>query len=74
MPRLISTTNLSPGLLVTSIKALTRSILFSMGLDHVLLEFFVRAAAGAASVVIVILFVGIGIPRHSSLAMRRTKR
>jgi len=37
-----------------------------MGLDHVLIDFFAHAAAGAASVLVVIFFVGIGIPRRSS--------
>ena len=45
-----------------------------MGLDHVLLEFFGRAAAGAAVALIVIFFVSLGIPRRSAVTVRRTNR
>jgi len=45
-----------------------------MGLDHVLLDFFSRAAAGAATVLIIIFLVGLGIPRRSEVALRRTRR
>ena len=66
--------HLRSGLLVTSLKAVTRSILISMGLDHVLIDFLTRAAVGAASVLLLILLVGAGIPRRSPVAMRRTIR
>jgi len=66
--------NLRPGLLVTSMKALIRSILFIMGLDHVLIDFFSRAAAGAASVLMVIFVVGFGIPRRAESPIRRNRR
>ena len=66
MPFSLPTANFRPSLLVTSLKAVIRSILLSMGLDHVLVDFFAHAAAGAASVLVVIFFVGIGIPRRSS--------
>jgi len=66
--------NLRPGLLVTSMKALIRSILFIMGLDHVLIDFFSRAAAGAASVLMVIFVVGLGIPRRAESPIRRNRR
>jgi hypothetical protein len=45
-----------------------------MGLDHTLIEFLVSAAVGAATVLLVIIFVGIGIPRRSSAGIRRTPR
>ena len=61
-------------LTVISIKGSTRSILISMGLDHVLLDFFARAAAGAASVLMVIFLVGISIPRRSAAVIRRNRR
>jgi hypothetical protein len=66
--------NFRPSLLVTSLKALIRSILFVMGLDHVLVEFFSRAAAGAASVLMIIFFLGLGIPRRAASVVRRTNR
>jgi len=66
--------NFRPSLVVTSLKALIRSILFVMGLDHVLIEFFSRAAAGAASVLMIIFVVGLGIPRRATSPIRRTNR
>jgi len=45
-----------------------------MGLDQVLIDFLTHAAAGAASVLLVILFVGISIPRRASITIRRTLR
>jgi len=45
-----------------------------MGLDHVLIDFLARAAVGAGTVLLVILFVGIGIPRRSAAVIRRTIR
>ena len=66
--------NFRPSLLVTSLPAAIRSILLSMGLDHVLLEFFARAAAGAAVALVIIFFVGLGIPRRSTVTARRTNR
>jgi hypothetical protein len=52
-------------LLETSLKSLTRSLLFSLGLDHALIDFLALTALGAATVLLAILFVGIGIPRRS---------
>jgi hypothetical protein len=52
-------------LLATSLKSLTRSLLFSLGLDHALIDFLALTALGAATVLLAILFVGIGIPRRS---------
>jgi len=74
MPFSILTANFGPSLLVTSLKVAIRSILLSMGLDHVLIDFFAHAAAGAASVLVVIFFVGIGIPRRSAAVIRRIHR
>jgi hypothetical protein len=45
-----------------------------MGLDHVLVDFLARTATGAASVLLVILFVGLSIPRRAPVAIRRTLR
>ena len=45
-----------------------------MGLDHVLIDFLERTGVGAASVLLVIFFVGIGIRRRSDAAIRRTNR
>lgn len=66
--------NLRPSILVTSLKATIRSILWCMGLDHVLIDFFSRAAAGAASVLMVIFVVGLGIPRRAESSIRRNRR
>jgi len=51
-------------LLSTSIQTLTRSLLFSLGLDHALIDFLTYAAVGAATVLLAILFLGIRIPRR----------
>jgi len=45
-----------------------------MGLDHVLIDFFARAAAGAASVLMVIFIIGLGMPRRAESAVRRNRR
>jgi hypothetical protein len=45
-----------------------------MGLDQVLIDFLMHAAAGAASVLLVILFVGISIPHRTPVTIRRTLR
>jgi len=45
-----------------------------MGLDHVLVGFFTHTALGAASVLVIILLVGIGIRRSSNAVVRRTPR
>lgn len=74
MPLPLLTPNFSPLLDVISLYSPTHSILPSMGLDHVLLDFFSRAAAGAATVLLVIFFVGLGIPRRSAASIRRTHR
>jgi hypothetical protein len=52
-------------LLATSLKSFTRSFLFSLGLDHALIDFLALTALGAATVLLAILFVGIRIPRGS---------
>jgi len=66
--------NFRPSLVVTSLKATIRSILWCMGLDHVLIDFFARAAAGAASVLMIIFVVGLGIPRRAESPARRNRR
>ena len=50
------------------------SILTSMDLDHVLIHFFVSTAVGAASVLLVILCVGVGMPRRTAATIRRNHR
>ncbi|HET6181225.1 MAG TPA: hypothetical protein VFE61_30185 [Candidatus Sulfotelmatobacter sp.] len=74
MPIEALTPHLRSGLLVTSLKALTRSILFSMGLDHVLIDFLANAAVGAGTVLLLIFAVGLGIPRRAPVTIRRTTR
>ena len=74
MPIATMLANFGSKLPVTSLKALIRSILLSMGLDHVLIDFLLRTAAGAASVLAVIAFVGIRIPKRSVIAARRISR
>ena len=66
--------NFGSRLPVTSIKAFARSILVLMGLDHVLIDFLLRAAAGAASVLAVIAFAGLRIPKRSAITARRLFR
>ena len=66
--------NFSPFLPVISLPAPFGSILRFMGLDHVLLDFFSHAAAGAATVLLVIFFIGLGIPRRSTAPVRRNNR
>jgi hypothetical protein len=60
--------------LATSIKAFARSVLFSLGVDHVLMDFLAHTAIGAATVLLALLFVGIRIPRRSKAAIRGTTR
>lgn len=45
-----------------------------MELDDVLIKFLLHSAAGAASVLVIILFAGIGIPRRSPAIVPRTRR
>jgi hypothetical protein len=45
-----------------------------MDFSHALVDFFARAAIGAASVLAVIFLVGIGIRRSSTVTVRRTPR
>lgn len=45
-----------------------------MGLDHVLVDFLARTATGAASVLLLILLVGLSIPRRAPVAVRRNLR
>lgn len=63
-----------PTLMVTSLKALIRTIFFLMGLDHTLIEFFSRAATGLASVLMIIFAAGPGVPRRAACVVRRTVR
>ena len=63
------TLNSTP-VVATSLKAFVRSVLFSLGVDHVLMDFLAHTAIGAATVLLAILFVGIRIPRRSKAAIR----
>jgi hypothetical protein len=53
-------------LLATYLKAFTRSVLISLGLDHVLIDFLANAAVGAATVLFVLFLVALRIPRRQS--------
>jgi hypothetical protein len=53
-------------LLATSFKAVTRSLLLTLGMDHALIDFLANTAAGAATVLLAILFVACRIPRRRS--------
>jgi len=63
-----------PSILVTTLQAAFRSILLCMDLDHVLIDFFSHAAAGAASVLMVIFIVGLGMPRRAESTIRRNRK
>ena len=69
-----SNLHLRHSLIVMSIKAFASSILALMGIDQVLLDFLLRAAVGAGAVLLVLAFVGIRIPRSSTVARRRSFR
>ena len=60
--------------LLTSVKALPRSLLFALGIDHVLIDFLAHAAIGVGAVLLAILFGGIRVPRRCSSAIRHTRR
>jgi len=53
-------------ILANSIAALTRALLLSLGLDHVIIDFLALTAIGAATVLLAILVVAIRIPRRQS--------
>ncbi len=57
--------------LASSTKALTRSLLFSLGIDHVLIDFLARTSIGATAVLLAILCVGIGSRRRSRSQLGR---
>jgi hypothetical protein len=57
--------------LATFIKALTRAVLFSLSIDHVLIDFLARTIIEAATGLLAILVVGI---RRSPRALRRSSR
>ncbi len=46
------------------LETLTRSLLLSLGFDHVVIEFFVTTALGAFAVLMALIFMGAGIPRR----------
>jgi hypothetical protein len=53
-------------LLATYLKAFARSVLFSLGVDHTLIDFLANAAAGAATVLLILFLVALRIPRRRS--------
>ena len=55
--------------LVTWFATLTRSLLFSLGLDHVLIDSLADTFIGAGAILLTIAFVGIRTSRRSA---RRT--
>ena len=57
--------------LATSLQALTRSALLSLGMEHTLIDFFALAAVGAATVLLAILGAGLAIPRRQWVAISR---
>ena len=61
-------------LLATSIKAFARSVLFSLGVDHALIDFLSEVAIGAGTVLLTVVFAGIRIPCRSKTAIRCTPR
>jgi hypothetical protein len=58
--------------LAHSLQALTRSALFSLGLDHALIDFLTHTAVGAATVLLAILFVALRLPRRSPASLSKT--
>jgi hypothetical protein len=64
----------STPVLATSIKAFARSVLFSLGVDHALIDFLSDVATGAATVLLAGVFGGIRIPRRSKVAILCTTR
>ena len=62
-----------PSLLVMSLRSAIASILFLMGLDDVLFDFLLRAAIGAASVLLLIAFVGFRLPKRAEVTRRHLR-
>jgi hypothetical protein len=54
----------STPLLTTSLKAATRSILLSLGMDHALIDFLAYTAVGCATVLLAILVVAVRVPHR----------
>jgi hypothetical protein len=64
----------STPLVATSIKAFARSVLLSLGVDHLLIDFLAHIAMGAATVLLALLFAGVRIPHRSKTTMRSITR
>jgi hypothetical protein len=60
--------------LATSVATLTRSFLFALGVDHVLIDFLAHIATGALAVLLAILVLAIRIPRSQPAGPHRNKR
>jgi hypothetical protein len=54
----------STPLLTASLKAVTRSILLSLGMDHSLIDFLAYTALGCATVLLAIFFVAVRVPHR----------
>jgi len=67
------TLNSTPAL-ATFIKAFACSVLFSLGVDHALMDFLSDVAIGAGTVLAAVVFAGIRLPRRSKAAILRTTR
>jgi hypothetical protein len=55
----------STPVLANSVKAFARSLLFSLGVDHVLIDFLTNIAIGEATVLLALLYVGIASQRSN---------
>ena len=64
----------STPVLATSAKAFARSLLFSLGVDHILIDFLANVAIGADAVLFAFLYVGARIARRLKGATRSTVR
>jgi len=58
----------------TYVESISRSLLLSLGFDHVTTEFFVATAIGAFAVLMTMIFVGAGIPRQRPVTSRKVQK
>ena len=56
----------STPILATSAKVFARSVLFSLGVDHTLIEFVANTAIQSRHCVVGLLYVGLRIPRSAA--------
>jgi hypothetical protein len=57
----------------TYVETISRSLLLSLGFDHVVAEFFITTAIGAFAVLMTMIFLGAGIPRRRKVTTRRVR-